>query len=55
MPLLLLGGGGGQTAVGGEGVDKVADSLKLERVSVEKLGEDVMVSGYVPAEPRKQG
>ena len=52
---IIMGGEEAKTAVGGEGVDKVADSLKLERVSVEKLGEDVMVSGYVPAKPRKQG
>jgi len=52
---IIIGGKGAKTAVGGEGVDKVADSLKLERVSVERLGEDVMVSGYVSASPKKQG
>ncbi len=52
---IIIGGRDAKTAVGGEGVDKVADSLRLERVSIERLGEDVMVSGYVSAKPRKQG
>ena len=52
---IIIGGKGAKTAVGGEGVDKVADSLKLERVSVERLGKDVMVSGYASASHRKQG
>ncbi|MBA7661395.1 Riboflavin biosynthesis protein RibD [subsurface metagenome] len=48
---IIIGGREAKTAVGGEGVDKVAESLKLERVSIERLGEDVMVSGYVSAKP----
>ena len=44
---IIIGGKEAKTAVGGKGVDKVADSLKLERVSVERYGEDLMVSGYV--------
>ena len=44
---IIIGGQEAKTAVGGEGVDRVADSLKLERISVEKLDEDLMVSGYV--------
>ncbi len=51
---IIIGGEEAKTAVVGKGVDKVADSLKLERVSVEKLGDDVMISGYVPAWSRKQ-
>jgi len=45
----IIGGEEAKTAVSGRGVDKVVDSLKLERLSVEKLGEDLMVSGYVNA------
>ena len=48
---IIIGGREAKTAVGGEGVDRVAESLKLERVSIERLGEDVMVSGYVSAKP----
>lgn len=44
---IIIGGKEAKTAVSGKGVDKVVDSLKLRRVSLEKLGEDLMVSGYV--------
>ena len=44
---IIIGGKEAKTAVSGKGVDKVVDSLKLEHVSLEKLGEDLMVSGYV--------
>jgi len=44
---IIIGGKEAKTAVGGEGVSKVADSLRLERIKVEKFGEDLMVSGYI--------
>ena len=44
---VIIGGSEAKTAVGGKGVDKVVDSLRLERVNVERFGEDLMVSGYV--------
>jgi diaminohydroxyphosphoribosylaminopyrimidine deaminase/5-amino-6-(5-phosphoribosylamino)uracil reductase len=44
---IIIGGEGAKTAVGGEGVDKMIDSLRLERINVERFGNDVMVSGYV--------
>jgi len=44
---IIIGGKEAKTAVGGKGVDKVVDSLKLECVSVEKFGDDLMVSGYI--------
>jgi len=44
---IIIGGKEAKTAVSGKGVDKVIDSLKLERVRVEKIGEDLMVSGYI--------
>lgn len=44
---IIIGGEGAKTAVAGKGVDKVVNSFKLERSKVEKLGEDLMVSGYV--------
>ena len=44
---IIIGGKEAKTAVSGKGVNKVVDSLKLRRVSLEKLGEDLMVSGYV--------
>ena len=44
---VIIGGKEAKTAVGGKGVDKVADSVKLEQVSLEKFGNDFMISGYV--------
>ena len=44
---IIIGGKEAKTAVSGNGVSKVVDSLKLERIKVEKFGEDLMVSGYV--------
>ena len=44
---IIIGGKEAKTAVSGKGVGKVVDSFKLERVSLEKLGEDFMISGYV--------
>jgi len=44
---IIIGGAGAKTAVAGKGVDKVVDSLRLERVSVERFDEDLMVIGYV--------
>jgi len=46
---IIIGGKEAKTAVGGKGVDKVVNSLKLERVSVKRLGEDLMISGYIAA------
>ncbi len=44
---MVIGGEGAKMAVAGEGVDKVNGAIILKRTSVEKFGEDVMVSGYV--------
>ena len=44
---IIIGGSRAKVAVSGEGVDKVADSIKLRNVSVKRLGEDLMVSGYI--------
>ncbi len=44
---VVIGGEKAKTAVSGKGVDKVVNSFKLERVSLEKFGPDLMVSGYV--------
>jgi len=44
---IIIGGEEAKAAVAGRGVDKVIDAIKLERVKVEKSGEDLMISGYV--------
>ena len=50
---IIIGGKEAKTAVSGKGVDKIADSLKLERISMEKFGEDLMISGYVSAKNKR--
>jgi diaminohydroxyphosphoribosylaminopyrimidine deaminase/5-amino-6-(5-phosphoribosylamino)uracil reductase len=44
---IIIGGKEAKAAVSGKGSDKVVDSLRLERIRVEKFGDDLMVSGYV--------
>lgn len=44
---IIIGGAEAKPAVAGKGVDKIADALKLERINLEKFGEDLMVTGYV--------
>ncbi|MFC1966152.1 bifunctional diaminohydroxyphosphoribosylaminopyrimidine deaminase/5-amino-6-(5-phosphoribosylamino)uracil reductase RibD [Chloroflexota bacterium] len=43
---IIIGGEKAIMAVAGKGVDRVIDAIKLERISVEKFGEDLMLSGY---------
>ena len=44
---IVIGGREAKTAVTGNGVDKVVDSFKLERVSFQRFSEDLMISGYI--------
>ncbi|MFC1916533.1 bifunctional diaminohydroxyphosphoribosylaminopyrimidine deaminase/5-amino-6-(5-phosphoribosylamino)uracil reductase RibD [Chloroflexota bacterium] len=44
---IIIGGKEAKMAVGGKGVSRVVDSFKLERIRVERFGEDLMVSGYI--------
>ena len=44
---IIVGGKEAKTAGGGEGVDKIADSFRLERIKVKRFDEDLMVSGYI--------
>ncbi|MFC2044781.1 bifunctional diaminohydroxyphosphoribosylaminopyrimidine deaminase/5-amino-6-(5-phosphoribosylamino)uracil reductase RibD [Chloroflexota bacterium] len=44
---IIIGGEDAKTGVAGKGVDRVIDSIKLARVSTEKFGEDLMISGYI--------
>ncbi len=48
---IIIGGEEAKTAVAGRGVEKVADALRLERVTLERLGDDMLLSGYVSAQP----
>ena len=44
---IIIGGEKAITAVSGKGIDKVVDSIKLERVSVSNYDRDLMISGYI--------
>lgn len=44
---IVIGGAEAKTPVAGGGVSKVTESFRLERVKVGKLGDDLVVSGYV--------
>ncbi|HUT96771.1 MAG TPA: bifunctional diaminohydroxyphosphoribosylaminopyrimidine deaminase/5-amino-6-(5-phosphoribosylamino)uracil reductase RibD [Dehalococcoidales bacterium] len=44
---IIIGGAEAKAAVAGEGVSKVAESFHLERVKMGRLGDDLVVSGYV--------
>ncbi len=43
----IIGGKNAITSVEGKGVDKVRKSLKLKDIKIEKIGEDILVGGYV--------
>jgi diaminohydroxyphosphoribosylaminopyrimidine deaminase/5-amino-6-(5-phosphoribosylamino)uracil reductase len=45
---VVIGGKEARTPVAGIGAEKMPDALRLERVSVERFGDDVMITGYVP-------
>jgi diaminohydroxyphosphoribosylaminopyrimidine deaminase/5-amino-6-(5-phosphoribosylamino)uracil reductase len=44
---IIVGGDGAKSAVGGNGVKKIADALRLTRVKIMEFGDDVLISGYV--------
>jgi diaminohydroxyphosphoribosylaminopyrimidine deaminase/5-amino-6-(5-phosphoribosylamino)uracil reductase len=44
---LIIGGKRGPTAVAGRGVRRMAEALRLRDVTVERLGDDLLVTGYV--------
>ena len=43
---VIIGGETARSPVGGSGIAKIADVLRLKRVKIERFGEDVMISGY---------
>ncbi|MBI4302119.1 MAG: bifunctional diaminohydroxyphosphoribosylaminopyrimidine deaminase/5-amino-6-(5-phosphoribosylamino)uracil reductase RibD [Chloroflexi bacterium] len=44
---MIIGGREALTPVEGEGVSRLAEALRLARVKVERLGDDIMIVGYV--------
>lgn len=45
---VVVGGADAPGPVGGGGVEKLVDATRLERVRVEQLEEDLLLTGYVP-------
>jgi len=43
----IIGGSSAKTGVEGEGVKKLKDAAKLKNVKVSRLGEDILVEGYI--------
>jgi diaminohydroxyphosphoribosylaminopyrimidine deaminase / 5-amino-6-(5-phosphoribosylamino)uracil reductase len=44
---MIIGGEEARPAVAGKGVNRLADSARLKQLKVEKVGDDIMISGYV--------
>ena len=44
---MIVGGKRAPTAVAGRGVMRMSEALRLREVVVERLGSDVLVTGYV--------
>ncbi len=51
---MIIGGRRAPTAVAGRGVRRIEEALRLREVRVDRLGEDVLVTGYVKAEDPKR-
>jgi diaminohydroxyphosphoribosylaminopyrimidine deaminase/5-amino-6-(5-phosphoribosylamino)uracil reductase len=45
---IIIGGQEAPAAVAGRGARRMADALRLRDVTVERLGEDILVTGYLP-------
>jgi diaminohydroxyphosphoribosylaminopyrimidine deaminase/5-amino-6-(5-phosphoribosylamino)uracil reductase len=44
---IIIGGEEARPSVAGHGINKLTDALKLKQVEIERVGEDIMVTGYV--------
>ena len=44
---MIIGGEEARPSVAGKGFEKLIQCPKLNRIKVERVGEDIMVSGYV--------
>ena len=52
MAPLLIGGARATSALGGKGADDIGDAVRLADVRVRRIGEDLVVQGYLPGEWR---
>ena len=49
-PPIIIGGETALPAVGGAGAESMAGALRLGRIQVERIGDDVLISGYTRAD-----
>lgn len=47
MAPMIIGGETARPSVAGKGIEKLVECTKLRRVKVDKIGEDVIITGYV--------
>jgi len=47
MAPMIIGGEESRVAIGGVGFSKISDCPRLQRVKIENVGEDIMITGYV--------
>jgi diaminohydroxyphosphoribosylaminopyrimidine deaminase/5-amino-6-(5-phosphoribosylamino)uracil reductase len=52
---IIIGGQEATAAVAGRGARRMADALPLRDVTVERLGEDLLVTGYAGREEGSEG
>jgi len=52
---MIVGAADAPTAVAGAGADRMAQALRLQETTVERLGEDILVTGYVTYEEGNVG
>ena len=45
---MIIGGADAPSAIGGEGPEKIAEALRLERIEIRQHGRDVEITGYPP-------
>jgi len=48
----IIGGRSAPTAVGGDGVRSVAHAMGVKRLSIARMGEDLLIEGYISSETR---
>jgi diaminohydroxyphosphoribosylaminopyrimidine deaminase/5-amino-6-(5-phosphoribosylamino)uracil reductase len=43
----IIGGKEAPTPVGGSGIERLSDAIKLEKIEVERIGSDILIQGYI--------
>ncbi len=51
----VIGGREAPTSVEGKGVEKAGKAVRIEKTSFHKIGDDLLIEGYVTSSPRSRG